>query len=60
MVYQQNEVAHMKRIPVEGYRWLGDVECGLSLSELFDRHSDFDFIHWLSEAAQGGVLDGLD
>lgn len=60
MVYQQNQVAHMKRIPLEEYRWLVDVECGLSLSELFDRHSDFDFIHWLSDAVQGGVLDGLD
>lgn len=60
MVYQQNQVAHMKRIAIAEYRWLEDVERGLSLSELFDRHPDFDFIHWLSEAVQDGVLDGLD
>lgn len=60
MVFQQNQVAHMKRISLAEFRWLEDVQRGLNVSALFDRHPDFDFIQWLSVAVRDGVLEKLD
>jgi len=59
-VSQQNDRPRMMQISRNEYHWLMDVAHGIALSELIDRHPDFDFINWLPRAIQDGVLKGLE
>lgn len=59
LVFQQNQVARVKRLSEAEYRWVHDMAQANSLAELLDRHPDFDFINWLSQAIKEGLLEGL-
>jgi len=60
LVHQSHDIARLKKIPESEFRWLTDISLGYSLSELLDRHPDFDFIEWLSMSVQERLLDRLD
>ncbi len=59
IVFQQDGVPRLQQISEDDYAWFCDVLEGYSLSELFDRHPDFDFSRWLSTAVTHQWIEQL-
>ncbi len=59
LIYQQHQVAQLKRVTPQEYRWLQDILAGYSIAELLDQHPEFDFVAWFSSAIQENWIEQL-
>ncbi|NIB40761.1 DUF2063 domain-containing protein [Pseudomaricurvus alkylphenolicus] len=59
IIHQQDDRPRLQRMTAAEYLWLADIREGLSLGELLDVHSDFDFPQWLSTALENQWIERL-
>lgn len=59
LIFQREHQAHCIRVTQAERLWLTDVRSGLTVTELLDRHPDFDFINWLTQAITQNWISNL-
>ncbi len=59
IIFQQDKAPRMQRISEDDYAWFCDVLEGHNLSDLLDRHPQFDFSRWLSTALEHQWIEQL-
>lgn len=59
LVYQHNQVAHMKSLSRQEHAWFADLNQGYTVAELIARHPEFELITWLPRAIQGDLVEDL-
>ncbi|RLU03344.1 MAG: DUF2063 domain-containing protein [Ketobacter sp.] len=50
LIYQQSAVPRIRPLSALENQWFIDIQRGLSVAELLDRHPQMDFAQWLSDA----------
>ncbi|BFM15482.1 hypothetical protein R50073_16650 [Maricurvus nonylphenolicus] len=59
IIHRQGNAPRLQRISDAEYAWCCDVLQGNSLGQLLDRHPQFDFSHWLSNALENQWIEQL-
>jgi len=59
LIFQHQHLARIERLSEQEYRWMQDLIAGATVSELLDRHQQFDFASWLSRAVEQQWITGI-